>query len=58
MNFMMVHTTAIIIVMYPTIINSSESGQCRIPEKLPIRKAKYPASRRIKGHLKKCSGLI
>jgi len=40
MNLIIVQTIAIIIVRYPTIINSSDNGQCLIFEKLPMRNAR------------------
>jgi len=50
---MIVQTTAIIMVKYPITINSSERGQCLVFEKLPMRNARYPVRRRIRGHRRK-----
>jgi hypothetical protein len=58
MNFIIVHTIAIMIMRYPKMINSSARGHCLPLEKLPTRKARYPVRRKIKGHLKKCKGFI
>jgi len=54
----MAHTIAIMIIKYPIMINPSANCHCLFLARLPTRKERYPVRRKIKGHLKKCKGLI